>query len=221
MITAIIFDRDGVLTDFDLQKAADYFRALVPIPVEALGLRWNAWGERAGFPRTLAEEKKFWNDFWRHLSRELDLSPAVESQLQQVDYRAFIRPFADARPALQTARRHNLRVGVLSNFSLASLMESLTAVGLAELVDEARAAPTIGIAKPHPEAYLTITRALGVRPESCLFFDDEAPCVDGAEQLGMHAYRVDRQREEHDWQNHVVADLTAVATLCRQLLPPS
>ena len=59
-----------------------------------------------------------------------------------------------------------------------------------------------------------MTRALGVEPEQCLFFDDEVPCVDGARALGMSAYLVDRTRTEHELSRGIVCDLSAIATIC-------
>lgn len=211
--TAVIFDRDGVLTDFDLGGAAAYFESLLPLSVPELAERWQQWGVQVGFPRSTAEEAAFWQGFWRGLAEELALPPAVQMQLQQVEYTRFMRPFPDARAALLTARRHGLQTGVLSNFTLASLVDSLTAVGLADLIDEACAATVIGVSKPHPEAYLTICRTLGVSPAHCLFFDDEPVCVQGARQVGMAAYLVDRQRPDHDLAAGIVRDLTAVPLL--------
>jgi len=211
--TAVIFDRDGVLTHIDFAAATAYFAELLPLSLQEITWRWEQWGAKVGFPASLEEEVIFMREFWQNLADELNLPPAVHDELRQVQYTQFMRPFPDARPALQLARDQGLRTGVLSNFALASLAESLTAVGLADLVDEACAATVIGASKPHPEAYLTATRALGVTPAQCLFFDDEPPCVQGAREIGMAAYLVDRQRSSHDLAAGVVCDLTAVPLL--------
>jgi putative hydrolase of the HAD superfamily len=220
MFTAVIFDRDGVLTDFDLAAAAAYFAALLPLSMQELATRWNAWGAIVGFPRNLEEEAKFWAGFWQQLADDFHLSPAAQGQLRQVDYTRFLQPFPDARPALLTAREYGLRTGVLSNFSLASLDGSLTAVGLADLVDAACAAPVIGASKPDQEAYLAITRALGVQPEQCLFFDDELKCVIGARQARMTAFFVNRQQASHDLPAGIVRDLAALPSILNQTVKP-
>lgn len=211
--TAVIFDRDGVLTDFDLGGAAAYFESLLPLSVPDLITRWQQWGEQVGFPDSTAAEAVFWQGFWQGLADEINLPPEVQTQLQQVAYTRFMRSFPEARAALLAVRQQGLQTGVLSNFALATLADSLTAVGLADLIDAARAAPVIGVAKPDPAAYLAICDALNVRPEQCLFFDDEPLCVDGARQVGMAAYLVDRQRTEHDLAAGIVCDLTAVPLL--------
>lgn len=213
MIEAIIFDRDGVLTDFDVEAAVAFFDPLLPISVEALSERWLQWGKAVGFPNNPAEEKKFWRDFWNHLSDELALTSTTRAKLQEVDYTMFLRPFPDAKIALKVARQRGLRTGVLSNFSLATLEDSLVTAGLAEFVDVAYAAPVIGVAKPNPEAYLKVTRSLNVQPKECLFFDDEMPHVEGARALGMEAYLVDRNRKENALSEGIVCDLAASITI--------
>jgi FMN phosphatase YigB (HAD superfamily) len=55
-----------------------------------------------------------------------------------------------------------------------------------------------------------VARALRVPPEACLFFDDEAACVAGAEAVGMRAFRVDRQLDHDDYGNRIIHNLTAV-----------
>ena len=44
-IRAVIFDRDGVLTDFDGLAAYNFFSPLLPIPIEKLNDYWFLWGD--------------------------------------------------------------------------------------------------------------------------------------------------------------------------------
>lgn len=209
---AVIFDRDGVLTYFAEDEIQAFFAARLPISVGALVGRWQAWGAHVGFPRSSDEEGTFFRGFWNSLADELQLAPAVRTELLTLSYTRFIRPFADARPALVAARAAGLRIGVLSNFSLASLSESLQIVGLADLVDIACAATVIGASKPDPAAYNAVLHALQVSPARCLFFDDEQPCVDGARAVGLQAYLVDRRLQSTS-QRHVVASLTSLTDM--------
>lgn len=190
---AVVFDRDGVLTYFAEDDIYAFFASRLPISVAALARRWEAWGAHVGFPRSVDAESSFFRGFWNSLADDLQLAPAIRAELLTLNYTRFIRPFADARPALVAARTAGIQIGVLSNFSLASLSESLQVVGLADLVDIACAAPVIGASKPDPTAYHAVLDALQVSPERCLFFDDEQPCVDGARAVGMQAYLVDRR----------------------------
>ena len=215
-VRAVIFDRDGVLTYFDIEGAIDFFTPILPLSMEELAQRWEKWGQRVGFPRTLAEEKAFFNGLWDNLSDEFALSDVKRNTLYQFDYTSLIRPYPDARAMLMEAKQQNLLVGVLSNFTLASLERSLSAAGLADLVDIAYSSTMIGAVKPDPNAYLTITNALSVEPEACLFFDDEMPCFEGGQAIGMHAYFVDRNRSQHMIAHNVVCNLSALPTILEQ-----
>ncbi len=212
-VKAIIFDRDGVLAHFDLKLALAFFQPLLPLTLDELADKWKRQGKKVGFPRNLAEEITFFQGFWDVISDELSLSSEIREQLQQFEYTSCMQPFGDARPTLLDIRQRKLPIGVLSNFSLASLDASLIAVNLIDLVDVACAATVIGAAKPAAEAYLTISRLLGVEPNECLFFDDEIACVEGGRAVGMHAYLVDRRRTEHALAEGVVRDLTVIAQI--------
>ena len=195
-IRAAIFDRDGVLTTFDVVAATNYFRHLLPISVMELAGRWQLWGNQHGFPHSLAEESAFFVRFWDTIADELALAPEVRAQLHTTDYATFVTPFPEVAAMLQWLQAQGVKIGVLSNFSLASLDRSLEAAGLAHWIDAAVAATALGAPKPAPAAYAHIVERLGCAPEECLFFDDEPECVAGGEAAGLHSYLVDRRRRD-------------------------
>jgi putative hydrolase of the HAD superfamily len=217
-VRAVILDRDGVLTHFDVPMLQAFFEPLVRLPLAELAQRWQGWCERGAGPRTLAQETAFWAEFWDGVADELALAPSARAQLRAFDYTRAIRAFPDVRAALTQARLRGLRVGVLSNFPLASLDASLRAAGVADLVDVACSASVIGAAKPAASAYLAATQALGVEPSECLFFDDEPLCVEGARALGIRAYRVDRTRAAHALDEDVVRGLDALPEILDKAL---
>lgn len=216
-IHAVIFDRDGVLANFDLETAARFFTPRVPLSLWEIMARWEGWGAQVGFPRSAAQEAHFFRGFWDALCDELELSDAIRADLHEFDYTRCMAAFDDVRPALLAVRAAGLRIGVLSNFSLASLDASLDAIGIGDLVDAACAATVIGASKPDAQAYRITAARLGVDPEHCLFLDDEEVCVSGARAVGMHAYRVDRTRQSHALDQGVVADLSALSALLGSL----
>lgn len=213
---AAIFDRDGVLLDFDLQAAEAFFRPLVSAPLIQLIELWQSYGQRVGFPRDLEEERAFWRGVWRYVSDELELDEEAEERLHQFDYTSVLYAYDDALPALQLCRQHGLHTAVLSNFSLASIDASLRATGLANAIDFAAAATVIGAAKPEPAAYEFVTDCLGVSPATCLLFDNKPKHVAGARNLGMTAYVVDRRRKEHNVAQGIVCDLSALEQILVQ-----
>ncbi len=212
-IAAVLFDRDGVLTYFDVEAAVAFFRPLLPISLAEIARRWQGLGAGIGFPRNLAEERLFWSNFWEQLGDEFALTAAQRAALGELDYTRFVVPYPEVRSVLAQLRAQNIQLGVLSNFSLASLEQSLVTAGLAEYFDIACSAPVLGVAKPDARAYKIALEALQVPPGQCLFFDDEAICVEGARRVGLHAYLVDRQAPADALNHGVVANLQSIQML--------
>lgn len=215
-LRAVIFDRDGVLVTVDRARAVAFLRPLVPLPLEEVGARWHQFGLAQGFPRTVEEEHRFWRRFWSELSDEYHLDQAVRAQLLDFRYTSVMTAFPDARPALLEVRRRGLRAAVLSNFSLASLDDSLEAAGLRDVIDIVVSAHVLGVVKPAAEAYRAVSAALEVEPAECLFLDDRQEHVAGARLLGMHAYLVDRQQPHHRFTDGIIRDLFALPMLLNQ-----
>ncbi|MBN2004791.1 MAG: HAD-IA family hydrolase [Anaerolineae bacterium] len=213
---AVIFDRDGVLTYFDMRAVMAYFLPLLAIPLEELTQRWWAWRDLQSAPGSVAAEQIMFEGFWNVLADDLNLTSAQREKLHQFDYTTVVCAFPDATATLQAIKARGLKVGVLSNFELASIDASLQAAGLAEWVDAALAAPVIGVAKPDPGAYLAAARALEVAPETCIYIDDEAAWADGARAVGMAAYWLDRQATQHDLARYVLRDLTFIPKVLEQ-----
>jgi putative hydrolase of the HAD superfamily len=192
MIEAVIFDRDGVLAFFDDSAIAEFFTRLLPIGMREMRIYWNEHGAQQGWPRTVAEEKLFFSSFWRRLSAVYDLPAATLHTLEEWDYRTIMRPFEDAQPIMAWLRQQGIKIGVLSNFSLALLEPSLETLELAEYVDIACSAAVIGVSKPALAAFQITADRLGVTPERCLVLDDKLEHVHGARAAGMQACLVDR-----------------------------
>jgi HAD superfamily hydrolase (TIGR01509 family) len=210
-IKAVIFDLDGVLARADYQTAAEFFGRLLPISLPQLIARWERWLQKGGAQPV--EGTSLWTRFWDHVSDELELAPDIRRQLHGFSYLQIYQALPDARPALLEARRLGLRTGVLSNTPLVDLGELLQAVGLSDLIDTICIPQGRGVAKPEPAAYLNVVQALGVTPEQCLFFDDEASNVAGAVKVGIRSYLVDRKRASDALAEGCVRDLSPLATL--------
>jgi HAD superfamily hydrolase (TIGR01509 family) len=211
--SAVILDRDGVLTYFDVELAVSFYEPLVPVSVYELFQDWEKWGAQVGFPSSLVQEKAFFAGFWQSVQQIYDLPDAHYRELSSSNYLDYIHVFPEVAEVLRELKQRGAAVGVLSNFSLASLESSLEAVGIRDWIDVACAATVIGYAKPQPESYQHVAWRLQVAPEACLFFDDEMPCVLGAEAVGMTAYLVDRKRSQDERSSHVVHSLTSVLDL--------
>ena len=97
----------------------------------------------------------------------------------------------DAVPFLESLRDAGVRTAFVSNCS-SNTRPLLTALGLADLVDELVLSCEVGAAKPDPAIYRTALDALGVRPSEGLFVDDQRAYCDGAAAAGIDVVLIDR-----------------------------
>ena len=216
-IQAVIFDQNQVLLAYDHQAAQQYFKPLLPISYQELGDYWNKWIQSTSFPDSVPQEEAFWRAFWESLCHDFNICGAARAKVLAFSYASILKPYPDSRPALKALQGQGVKVGVLSNFSFASLAASLTAVGLGEYIEVAVSATVIGVAKPEPAAYAYILNRLRVPAEACLFFDNKMAHVQGAREFGIEAYLVDRGQPEHDLGQGMISDLTAVPPLCESV----
>jgi HAD superfamily hydrolase (TIGR01509 family) len=191
-IRAVIFDRDGVLTYFDLAPLLTLVESLPGIGLEALYKRWVGWCTTHPVPHESEHERALVSGFWDEVIREWDLDAATAERLRRFDYLQLLKAFDDVHPALASLRQHGLRIGVLSNAGAPTMQASLDAVGLSSMVDLAVAAPVIGCAKPDAAAYEHVLHGLGLDAAEAIFVDDDATNVAGARAIGMRGVLLDR-----------------------------
>ena len=141
-----------------------------------------------------------YDDAFRHLGYHLDRE--LLHKVLELDHRALASQFEVPEATLETLhqiRSRGFRVGIVSNATpTGSVMRhDLEVLGLAELIDAASYSSEVGYRKPHPRIYMSVTEALGVRPEACLFVGDRVKeDVIGSQALGMRAVLSHEFRQE-------------------------
>ncbi|MCP4130880.1 MAG: HAD family hydrolase [bacterium] len=210
---AIIFDRDGVLLDYNLSAASDFLSEIFPFSLKELAGHVFKWFGEQPAPRTREEEKKFWHTLWTNLSNEYNLETEKKERLYTFNYIDLVYPYDDARPALTKIKEEGILTGVLTNAPLPSINETLEAAGLAGLIDIAHVAPLVSKAKPAPAAYETIADELMVKPEECLFIDNLLQNVEGANACGMRGFRIDRSLSSSNSEERTLYSLDDIPKL--------
>jgi putative hydrolase of the HAD superfamily len=141
-----------------------------------------------------------YDDAFRHLGYRLDRE--LLHRVLELDHRALVSQFEvpDATlAALREIRARGYRVGIVSNATPtgAVMRQDLELLGLADQVDAAAYSSEVGFRKPHPRIYLSVTEALGVAPEACLFVGDRVKeDILGSQALGMRAVLSHEFRQE-------------------------
>ena len=170
MIKAIIFDCFGVL-------ATDHWRAfceeyIAPIP--------GALDEVWALNRDVDAGRITYSDFIRRVAIRTGLDEAHIHQGMQVgDVNTELLEY------IKTQVAPHYRTGLLSNAPDYWLDKILTPAQVA-MFDDITLSYAVGMTKPSPEIYTLAAERLGVRPEECLFVDDQPRNCDGAAQVGMH-----------------------------------
>ncbi len=183
MLKAIVFDYGKVLTfpptAEDWARLAGCFDA----PVEEFQKPY--WGLRDAYDRAQLTADSYWSAVGEQLGRKLTREGVA--YLTELDN----RQWTNANPAMLElawqAQREGLKIGILSNMQLDMLAAMRKKFDWLNRFDAQLYTCEFGAVKPEPEAYNAALRALGVRAEEALFFDDKQVNIDGARAVGMHA----------------------------------
>jgi len=133
---------------------------------------------------SMEAHRRVWMDLFSRLDGQV---PGLSRTLYErvMDPHSWI-PYADTRATLEAARRHGLKVGVVSNVP-ADLRPVFAKHGLDGLVDSYTHSFEVGAEKPDPAIFLAAAKSLGVKPSETLMVGDHE--VDrGAERAGMRVY---------------------------------
>jgi len=197
-IKAVLFDRDDTLSLTDrsvYRRAALWVQERFGIPAADAAAhmlaQWAGVEGRWEHLRTLDDEERFWRAYAAELADRLGLGvEAGEELVREWPYERFLVPVPAVQTVLAELRALGMKIGVLSN-TLPNVAATLKAIGIADLVDVAIASCTLGVHKPHPEAFTRAAELLGVPVEAVLFVDDRVENVDAARALGMQALLID------------------------------
>ena len=195
MIEAILFDFDGVIRQWD-ESDLGTFEAEADIETGTVFA--TAFSKELHEPLIRGEIN--W-DQWRN---------ETENRLVH-SHGEFIRPIVkrffefegrvDADMIdLVTRLPNNLRIGILTN-NHDRFEDYLRRVGINEMFDAVINTHRIGVAKPDRGAYMHALDALKVEANLCLFIDDLARNVEGAEAVGLPAHQFHNQAGLLDFLN--------------------
>jgi HAD superfamily hydrolase (TIGR01549 family) len=124
--------------------------------------------------------------------------------------------YEDALPAIEELRRHDLRIGLVTN-GQRDLDEFVAHHRLD--VDVAVGSKAHGRIKPDPSIFVAALEALGVAPgEAAMVGDSKEDDVEGARALGMHAILLDREGLDPDAEDRIDTLLGLPAALGLQPL---
>jgi putative hydrolase of the HAD superfamily len=203
---ALILDFGGVIsrTLFETHDLTEKALGLKPG-----SLTWRGPFDPLGDPlwQSMQADEISERDYWRYRTREVgamigkdwtEMSDFVVAA-RGADPAPVIRPQALA--AIETARMAGCKLAVLSNeldlFYGAGFRDKLPFLDLFDVISDAT---YTGILKPDPRAYQACLDDLGIAAQACIFVDDQARNVAGAQAIGMQTVQFDVQNPTSSYQ---------------------
>lgn len=197
---AVIFDLDGVIRDWNEEDLGEMEASfgLRPGAIVAVGFSGDL-GPAATTGRLTYRE-------WMDEIRRRVIAEHGEGVNGALDeWEANIGHVDTEMLAVLRQVRRCCTVAVLSN-GTTRLRRDLHALDLTDEFDLILNTAEIGVAKPHPGAFLHALDALDVAADEALFIDDLAPNVEGARRVGIRAHQhVERHSTVQFLRRHGVA----------------
>lgn len=180
MITTIIFDIGNVLADFTWKEHFEsfgYSGEMVERIAKAT-VKNPAWNE---VDRGIMSMEEILQIF-------IDSDPEIEQEIREVlkDTGSIVKRNDYAIPWIQELKGNGYRVLYLSNFSEKAETDCAHALDFIPYMDGGILSYREKVIKPMPEIYQLLIDRYGLKPEECVFMDDTAANLEGAEKFGIH-----------------------------------
>lgn len=198
-IKAAIFDAYGTLLDVSAaarhvaQTSGDAAFADVWTSVAQI---WRNKQLEYTWLRTIAG---YHADFWQ-ITRDgliyaleyhgLDTDGPLQDRLLQLYWE--LEAYADAAPALATARAAGLKTGILSNGTKDMLAAAATSGGLTNALDVVLSVDDVELFKPADQVYSLVTDHFDITPQEVLFVSSNGWDIAGASGFGFQTLWVNR-----------------------------
>lgn len=191
-ISAVIFDLDNVL--YDERK---YLLAAYRNIAKYLSEHYNI-GEQKIYHKLAQDSKikttmypKLFNDLLSDLDMAQEVLPILLDIFSNTQTDLKLR--ATAKELILYLKKQDTKLGLLTNGTIKVQINKVRILGLEKYFDEIVYARELGKEneKPNPEAYLTIIKKLGAKPEQTICIGDN-PYTDfrGAKKLGIQTVRL-------------------------------
>ncbi|MFC1977689.1 HAD family hydrolase [Chloroflexota bacterium] len=147
---------------------------------------------------------------------DIRLNDAYDVMTNRV--RLKLEPPCDTLAILSYLNNRNHCTGLISNCSNEVPIlwkDSL----LAPTIEKPVFSCSVGLKKPDPRIYLLATEWLGVKPDECLFVDDNPEPLEGAARVGMTAVLIQDARlnkvtiDSDGWGGHIISSIGELTKL--------
>ncbi|MFN0291795.1 HAD family hydrolase [Pedobacter helvus] len=181
---AFLYDCDGTLADNMMAHKLAYQEVAANY---GIGLDLDMVDEFAGMPTAI---------FAKEITKRygVDLPDTFASEKSQIFIDKYIEKTQPIAYVAEHLKNHvgKVKIAVVSGGSRKTVTNTLTVIGLVDLIEVMVCAGETAKGKPAPDPFLAAAEALGVDPTKCIVFEDADLGVQGAIAAGMDWVRVDK-----------------------------
>ncbi len=224
---AIFFDRDGTLTMNDRDMDKELHRRYIELSGVELELPYERFikffnkaheQDKPYIPyKTIKDEICFFTDFYELLLLDDGVKENVKEKAKYLGEKlwyVYKKPFDEVLEVLDYFRSKGYVMGVISDCPT-SLEYSLELIGLSKYFTSFTASAQVGVGKPNPRIYQHALDIEDLKAEECLYVDDTPNEVDGARNIGMTAFHIDR-KGKHEKTEWTITNLKEIIVYLRE-----
>jgi HAD superfamily hydrolase (TIGR01509 family) len=201
VITAVVFDLDGVLVDSE--HVWDEVRETL---AHERGGRWHDRAQADMMGMSSLEWSRYMHDV-------IGLAETPDEINREVVDRMLAR-YRDALPLLDGAvaaverMADRFRLAVASSSNRPLIEAVLDAAGIASVFDVTVSSEEVARGKPAPDVYLEAARRLGLEPATCIAVEDSSNGIRSAYAAGMRVIAIPNRRYPPAKDVLALADVT-------------
>lgn len=181
MITAVIFDMDGVIAD------SEYFNVEAKhVILQNAGIKvdWHYHDKFLGTTHEYmwTEMKKEFNQLKHEVPYYIDLWVKTRKELIKEEG---LKPMPGVVELIHGLKEKNLKLAVASSSLKEDIMENMNTFGITDCFDAFVSGSECENGKPDPEIFLKAAKILGKDPGECIVVEDSQAGVQAAKAAGM------------------------------------
>jgi beta-phosphoglucomutase-like phosphatase (HAD superfamily) len=214
MLSAVIFDLDGVLADSE-----SWWNEIDAKLLAGYGVTYRGEYHR----NVIGVSYRIACEFYK---KTFKLAASVEELMRrrgEIATEFFanrVGLFPSAKGVLEELQRMKLRLAVATSSVSASARPFLTRHGLTEFFDVIITGEEVEHGKPQPDIYLCAAEKLRIPADACLVIEDALPGVAAAKAASMRVAAIPDTRfvDRRDYEkqaDYVLGDLTEIPSLIR------
>jgi 2-haloacid dehalogenase len=225
-LKAFAFDAYGTL--FDVFSVGALCEQLFPDHGVMVAQLWRAKQLQYSLLRSLmGRYRNFWQlteDGLVYACKNLGLELTPDRRQRLMDAYLTLDTFPDVGPGLETLKRKDVRLAILSNGEPGMLRAAAQHAGILPLLDEVISAEEVGTFKPSPLVYELASARMSVPAGEIGFVSSNSWDIAGAGSAGLTTFWVQRggtdTAEELGFPaNYVVRAITDLAAIVRSETP--